>query len=447
MRLSPIMLAISVAGFSSGALATSVQEQLNNQNKEIELLKQQLAQLSSQNKSVISTEMSPNLSTSKDFEFSSYGTINYRSEEIFSNVQDTDPERRSKVDIERLVAEFKYNFDPKWSVEFEVEFEHGGTGSTMEYDGFEEFGEFETELEAGGEVIVEKLELEYKHSKAFGAKFGHIYVPVGLGASHHKPHQYFTVRRHRSVESMIPGLWHETGVGVFGEINNFHYQAQVVTGLNSEFFRSYNWASGGSQTRFEEVNADSLATVVRLDYGNIKQGSAIGFSYYQGKTSDNRHKTNKMTNDGQVSIFDLHGVYQNGPITLRAQYLFGELENSSEITLANKTTPGLRPGNFSLVGSEAEAYFVSAGYDIAPMLGHDKSLQVFASYDHSNPLKKVEDTTATTRFDISEMAIGINYFPIKQLVLKAQFANQEVATSTIDDTTSFELGIGYYFSI
>ena len=41
-------------------------------------------------------------------------------------------------------------------LEAELEFEHGGTGITMEFDKLEEFGEFEMEVEKGGEVIVEK---------------------------------------------------------------------------------------------------------------------------------------------------------------------------------------------------------------------------------------------------------------------------------------------------
>jgi len=438
MRLSFIAVALGL--FSSQMVnANTVAQQVAQQAKQISELQTQIDKLQ-QHTVIESSQPSP-------FSFSSYGSLNYRSVEVFKNVQDISPERRAQVDLERLVAEFEYRFSDKWKVEFEVEFEHGGTGSTLEYDGFEEFGEFETELEVGGEIVVEKFELEYKHSDAFGVKLGHIYVPVGLGNTHHKPHQFYTVRRHQSVENMLPSVWHETGVGVFGQLSDFHYQAQVVTGLNSEYFRSNTWAAKASQTRFETVNADDLAMIIRLDYGNVKQGNAVGFSYYTSSTSGNRHKTNQLAVSGDISILDLHGVYTSGNFNVRAQYLLGTLSDSNAIADANRNTAGLHPGSFAQVGSESLAMFVEAGYNVSDIVGLNKQLTVFASYDFSNPLHKVESAYATNRYEITEIAAGINYFPTKNLVLKAQVANLNSAMADIPNTNSFELGLGYYFSL
>lgn len=440
MRLFSAAAAMAVvlplAGYAPLSQAATLDERLQQQAGQLALLQQEMAALRADESD-----------RWQNFGFSSYGTLAYRSEEVFQNTQDQTPERREKFDVERLVVEMKYQLSSQWTLEAEVEFEHGGTGSTLEYDGFEEFGEFETELEVGGEVVVEKLQLEYRHSDQLGVRFGHIYVPVGMTTSLHKPQQYFTVSRHRSIESMIPAVWHETGVSLFGQYHNFHYQTQLVSGLNSEYFRTYNWVGGASQKRFEEVNADELAAVIRLDYGNIKQGSAIGFSYYTGKTSGNRHKTNKLDVDGQLSIFDLHGVYRQGPLTVRGQYLYGELDDTTAITQANKTTPGLGAGNFTVLGSQSEAWFIEAGVDVAPLMDLPSPLQIFASYDHSNPLKDVEQGKASQRFDIDEYALGVNYQPIEAIVLKAQISRQQVAQSAIPDTTAFELGFGYYFSL
>jgi len=440
MRVSFIAAAIGLLLSAQGVSATSISEDIKRQATQIQALQQQLDKLQA-------TQASTKQMTSDKFSFSSYGALNYRSIEVFKNVQDVAPQRRALVDVERLVTEFEYRFSPQWKVEFEVEFEHGGTGSTLEYDGFEEFGEFETEIEVGGEVVVEKLELEYTYSKAFGVKLGHIYVPVGLTNTHHKPHQYYTVRRHQSVESMVPSVWHETGVGVFGQLNNFHYQAQLVTGLNSEYFRTYNWVAAASQKRFETVNADDLAMVIRLDYGNVKEGNGVGFSYYASSTSGNRHKSNQLAVSGDISIIDLHGVYTEGNFTVRAQYLLGSLDNSNEIAQANRNTPGLHVGNFAQLGSESTALFVEAGYNISDFVGLSNPLHVFASYDFSNPLSKVDSQYATQRFEVTEVATGINYFPHSNLVLKAQIASSNSAMAEIPNTTSFELGVGYYFSL
>ncbi|ABO22547.1 hypothetical protein SHLO109777_10235 [Shewanella loihica] len=380
------------------------------------------------------------------FKFESYGSMNYTSDEYFDNVQDTSPERRGRLDLERIVTEFGYQFNDEWDMEVEIEYEHGGTGSALEYDGFDEFGEFESEVEAGGEVMIEKAQLRYRPSKAFGVKFGNIHLPVGLSSVLHKPNQYLTVLRHRSEAAMLPAVWNETGIGIFGDLGDFHYQAQVVSGLNSEYFRTYDWIASGHQKRFEHINADELAYVLRLDYGSFKQpGLALGVAYYYGNTSGNRHKSNKLAGDGSVSLLALSGAYVDGPWILRGQYLQGTLDDADAITQANKTTPGLKPGNFAQLGSKAESFFVEAGLD----LNHFFSvpLTVFANLDYANPLSEVETGAATKRYENTWTSVGINYSPIPEIVIKAEGGLHQVAVAAIPDTHFFALGVGYQFSL
>src|SRR5215475_11577129 len=94
----------------------------------------------------------PDSTPPKKFIFEAYATINYAHYNW-----DTDINRRAVVDLERLVLEGVYAPTPRLSFEAEVELEHGGTGASIEFDPFEEFGEFETEIEKGGEVVVEEL--------------------------------------------------------------------------------------------------------------------------------------------------------------------------------------------------------------------------------------------------------------------------------------------------
>lgn len=387
------------------------------------------------------------VSVAKNWTFKSYGSMVYKDAPVFRNIQATEADNRATTDLERLVLEFEYEFSDQWQVEMEVEYEHGGTGSTLEYDGFEEFGEFETEIEAGGEVIVEKLEAKYTYNENLAIKFGHIYVPVGLGTDLHKPSQYFTTERHWSESSLIPQVWHETGVNIVTNWNDFTGQFLITTGLNSEYFRTYNWVATGHQRRFEEVNADDLAVTLRLDYGNLIDGSGFGISYYNSDTTGNRNNTNKVEGDGNLSILGLHGTWRYEDFVIKGQYLYGELEDSQEIALANKTTAGLQPGNFSQVGSEAESGFVEAAYNLQSLLNISTPLYLFTAYEFANPISEVEDGEPTARFDNSEASIGLNYLPIQNFVIKAQFSEQQYEQSNIDSTTSFSMSIGYYFSI
>lgn len=460
MKTKLSLLAICIAGLSSSAFAApdpvQLQQAIAKQELALKQLKQDLAELAAQQnaqgaeqkkhaEATAVTKQEASSSKFSKFSFKSYGSLNYISDEYYQNAQDTDPERRARFDLERIVTEFGYQFNDAWDMEVEIEYEHGGTGSTLEYDSFDESGEFESEIEAGGEVVIEKAQIRYRPSDAFGVKFGNIHLPIGLSSILHKPDQYLTVLRHRSEAAMLPAVWNETGVGVFGAVANFHYQAQLVSGLNSEYFRTYDWVASGHQKRFEYVNADALAYAARLDYGNFKEGSALGVAYYYGNTSANRHQSNKITSDGSVSILALSGAFVQGPWILRGQYLNGTLSDSNAITEANKTTTGLRPGNSTQLGSKSEAFFVEAGID----LSHFTSIPmtVFANIDYSNPLAEVETGTATKRYENTWTSVGINYFPIDEIVIKAEVGKQQVAVAAIPDTHFFALGVGYQFSL
>lgn len=393
------------------------------------------------------TAQTLNQKQDKNWQIISYGSIAYSNTPVFRNIQDTDAENKGTVDLERVVLELKYQPSDKWQIETEIEFEHGGTGTALEYDGFEEFGEFETEIEAGGEVLVEKIEFKYTHNDNVSVKFGHIAVPVGLGTDFHKPDQYLTTQRHWSEATLIPQTWHETGVNLLANWKNVHLQSLITTGLNSEYFRTYNWVASGHQQRFEHNNANDLALTIRFDYGDIKTESGIGFSYYSSNTSGNRHNDNNVSADGHVSIWGLHGVWRSNDLIVKAQYLLGNLEDSELITQANKTTAGLQPGNFALIGSEAHAGFIEAGFHVNDLLNITNPTTLFVAYSFANPVKEAESSTPTDRFDTSEIAFGINYTPVKNIVIKSQFAIQQYAVEAIDDTSSFGISVGYQFSI
>ena len=63
---------------------------------------------------------------SKRFSVSGYGVINYA-----NFYWETDPERRAHIDVERLVIAPKLQINDTIRLESELEFEHGGTGITM----------------------------------------------------------------------------------------------------------------------------------------------------------------------------------------------------------------------------------------------------------------------------------------------------------------------------
>ena len=103
-------------------------------------------------------------------------------------------EEKGRIAIPRFVLAGDYKFNKHWNVGVEVEFESGGTGTAFEIENSEN-GEYETEVEKGGEVAIEQFHITYHMNQYFNVRAGHIIVPVGLNNAHLDPVNFFgTVR-------------------------------------------------------------------------------------------------------------------------------------------------------------------------------------------------------------------------------------------------------------
>lgn len=389
--------------------------------------------------------------SSVETEWTIYGALNVRQFDYFKNAQDTSPRRRLETDLERLVFEPEIEFNENWKLEAELEFEHGGTGSTLEFDGFEEFGEFETETEQGGAVKVDKLELSYDRAAAANYRFGFITVPVGVISQRHHPTEYFTTTRNRSEAKILPSTWRAMGFGIHGAFGDgFDYQAVVVQGLNSEFFRKYNWIKNGANRAFETTYADDLAYALRVDYGAKETYRKIGASVYYGNSSQNRHKTDKLTSDAGVLIWDVHAIWESETWTFRALYLYGYLQNSEDISAANATLGGAaNPGAFAALGKEAEASFAEVGYNLQSLAPAFFSVRTdgFIRYDSVDPMKVTAGAIySDPRFKETAWTAGLNFKPRPELVAKIQYSQIKSGLAAIPTQTEITAGLGFYYS-
>jgi len=367
-----------------------------------------------------------------------YGVVNY-----FSHDWETQPNRRDKVDVERFVLAPSYQFSDNIRLESEIEFEHGGTGATMELDKLEEFGEYEQEVEAGGEVIIEKLNLVVEQSEAVNWRIGHMLLPVGYTTPEHEPTRYFTVMRPESETALIPVVWHETGIGLFGSLGDFDYTVQVVNGLDSTGFSSYNWIASGHQGRFEQVNAEALAYVGRLDYSPAV-GVTIGASAYHGDTVPNRPKPDMEGTEAAVTLLEGHLNIQRGPWTLRALYLHGELDNADAIYQANRSLSNNLGASGTPVGSEATALGIEAGFDLLSQAATDHRLDLFVRYDDYDSMAATSgEVFDNPRWEREAQTVGVNYKPLPRVVFKGQFTSREYGSGETDETAA--AGVGFEF--
>lgn len=271
------------------------------------------------------------------FNLRGYGVVNYYNYGRF----DTDPNIRDKMDAERLNLYLDYHFTDKLKFHSEIEFEHGGTGTTLELDVQEEFGEYEQEIEAGGEVKIEQLNIEYLFKPYLNFKMGRMKIYFNLSQRLDTPDEYFTTHRQEMEDALLPLGWYENGVLLHGRFLNdkFSYQTALVNGLESTGFSSANWIRNGYQTKFEMVNAENLAWFANLNYHFGKDKNTLaGISYYYGNTSENRPK-NDLGVDAYVKIFGAHLSVFEYPFRFASQFLYGDLQNSERVSLRNRNIP------------------------------------------------------------------------------------------------------------
>lgn len=171
-----------------------------------------------------------------------YGEVAYSREFFSDNVYryskasayKNDPSH-GKFDIPHAVIYLSYDFGKGWTMGSEIEFEHGGTGSSFEKE-YEESGEWEQEVEKGGEVELEQFWIQKSFSRAMNLRFGHIVVPIGLTNAHHEPLNFFTVYRPEGEATIFPCTWHQTGASLWGLVGKFRYEVQLLAGLNALSF-------------------------------------------------------------------------------------------------------------------------------------------------------------------------------------------------------------------
>lgn len=118
---------------------------------------------------------------------------------------------RNTISIPRFVLALDYKFNSKWILGAEIEFESGGTGTAYELENMEN-GEYETEVEKGGEVAIEQFHITRLIVPQFNIRAGHVIVPVGLTNAHHEPINFFGTYRPEGETTILPSTWHENGL-------------------------------------------------------------------------------------------------------------------------------------------------------------------------------------------------------------------------------------------
>lgn len=392
-------------------------------------------------------EYTDNYEDFKKFRFGGYGEMAASYMDYGQNRITPSKENRGTISIPRFVLAFDYKFSPTWILGTEIEFEYGGTGVAREIEWYEENGEYETEIEKGGEVALEQFHITKLIHPAFNIRAGHMIVPVGLTNSHHEPLNFFGVYRPEGETTILPSTWHETGIEFFGKFWDFDYELQVVSGLDPQNFRRENWVGKGRQGAFEVGTFTSPAFVARLNYSGVK-GLRVGASVYYNQTAKNSTKPDRNVNHTfPVTIITGDAQYKspNNNFIARANMVYGNLGGSAALSKINKGSNKTTGYPTTPVAKNAVSYAGEAGYNIGSLFG-EKAPRIypFLRYEYYNPMEKTEGSVlADKRFQTSMWTAGFNYYPLPNLVIKADYSNRKIGGGKYNSENMASVGIAY----
>jgi len=326
-------------------------------------------------------------------------------------------EGSDEADFLRGVIYMGYKYSEKWVFNSEIEFEHASTSIE-------------------GSASVEFANIDYLASDELGLRAGLLLVPMGLINKLHEPTTFLGTQRPETEKRIIPSTWRENGLGIFGDIAGFSYEAYAVNGLKGEKFNDSGFR-GGRQKGSEAV-ADDIATVARVDYTG-QPGLIIGASVYNGDSGQDSGLGLDTT------IIEGHIDYRVSGLRLRALAAQGSLDGAAELNAFRAEQDEIDVSEINSAGEDLFGWYAELGYDVLNTIdAGESSLTPFIRYEEINTQDSVPDGGKINgKRDREIVTLGLAYQPIDELIFKADYIMNDSAAGDLGE--QFNLGFGYIF--
>lgn len=361
-----------------------------------------------------------------------------------------DDKSHGRFDLPHVTLNLGYDFGRGWTMGMEIEFEHGGTESAVEIDA-DESGEYEAETEKGGEVALEQFWFNKAFSGGrFNVKAGELIIPVGEINQHHLPNEFFSVYRSEGEAKLLPNTWHQVGLSLWGSLPQWRYEAIFTSGLDAERFGHNCFVHYGATSPYEYKLANVYAGAVRIDNYSVK-GLRLSLSGYYGYTFRNTERKAGASYDdchGALAIGSFGFELNRWNLIVRGNATYANLSDAERITAfcnayPKHTQQDGSPSKHSPIGSSAYSFGGEAGYDVFSIfdaLRQKQKLYVFGRYEDYNTYATGNKKVAYTYDHVKRMSFGINYKPIPQIIVKAEWAKRYL-DSAYNDEPSISLGV------
>jgi len=343
---------------------------------------------------------------------------------------------QARTDMQRLILYTGYKFNDWIVFNSELEFEHGATDPTITQG-------------SGGEVEVEFAYIDFFLRDYVNVRSGLVLAPMGIINEVHEPVAFFGVDRPLVDPPIIPSPWREVGGGLFGEpFPGFEYRLYAYDGFNAVGFRPAG-LRGGRQ-KGSRALANDWAFIGRADY-EPTEGLLVGTSVYsgnsgQGQTIESESGEGVAIPGTLTTIWEAHGQYRWRGLEARGEVAMAWLGDSKQLTEALRELGEI--GSSDTIASEMLGMYVEVGYDVLQWVLEDTEQQFlpFFRYEYNNTQLRTpsgEDFQPNDFFEDRIWTIGVNYKPIPQVVLKADYRDWNPVTGEKADTVDF--GLGFVF--
>ncbi|MGH8477633.1 MAG: hypothetical protein ACRER2_18030 [Methylococcales bacterium] len=334
----------------------------------------------------------------------------------YQNVVSDQGSRSDNADFLRAVIYLGYKFNDNILFNSEVEFEHAST-------------------EKNGAVSVEFANLDFLLDPVANIRAGLVLQPVGFINLIHESPYFFGNQRPEVERRIIPSTWSDIGLGLFGEIlPGLTYTTYGINGLDAKGFSSTGIRSGRQSG--SEVIAEDLAWVMRVDYTPpVHPGLTVGTSTYLGNSGQNQlfagRKINVFT-----QLYEAHLQWKYFGWEFRALGAWGHVGDAAILSLDRGET----------VGKSNYGWYTEIGYNLLPWLLPDTTqyLVPFFRYEQYDTIASAPSGFGDNpNLDRRIFQFGLQYKPIPNIVIKADYRNFSAKVGTVPD--EFNLGIGYVF--
>jgi len=350
--------------------------------------------------------------TDKGLSIGGYG------EAYYTNYVSDQGSTSDTADFLRAVMYLGYRFSDNILFNSELEFEHASTGKE-------------------GSVSVEFANIDFLMDPGLNVRAGLVLTPMGFINQIHESPYFFGTQRPQVERSIIPSTWREMGVGLFGEIlPGLTYTTYVMNGLNARNFTS-SGIRGGRQSG-SKVIAEDLAWVGRMDYSPpVYPGLSFGASAYLGDSAQSQTYSGQRV-DAFTQLYEAHLQWKYRGLEFRALGAWGHIDDAAALSAENETG--------QTIGSSNYGWYTEAGYNVLPLVFPDtlQYLAPFFRYEQYDTIASAPNGYADDgNLDRQIFQFGLNYKPIPNVVIKADYRNFSASTGSVAD--EFNLGLGYVF--